>query len=402
LRWKATAAARFGLLRRSELTTRSAAIAHHELGLGAIVLRVPPDQLDVPRHVVEREVQKLVLDHVHRGSHVDRGDVLGVVEQGQTTPANPDRERAQARPRHAAQRRREAAVEPPLLQQVNDELGYCQFHDACPILVAMVIDQFHDPVLGTLVKIASDRPRLASAVMSFDVDPSESERLPDHAFAWPEKRAYPVHSREHAMLSRAYRDGVGGRVPAHVDATIKEALDVYGVDEAVFAQTKVASAPPVDDASDYLLPDIRRLRVTESGHVKAAADRLIQQGDRLSPGHRVLAGSRLVEKAAFFGVRVGDEVRRMAGLVATSTPVLADWLEARGQATSAEFRDGYDKLASEVRRMPDELSTAGSRPGSPPRSRSWTSCPASTASGAGGSRIRTRRCSTRRRSPVRG
>jgi hypothetical protein len=223
----------------------------------------------------------------------------------------------------------------------------------------MVIDQFHDPVLGTLAKIASDRPRLASAVMSFDVDPSERERLPDHAFAWPEKRAYPVHSREHAMLSRAYRDGVGGRVPAHVDATIKEALAVYGVDEAMFARAKVASAPPVDDASDYLLPDIRRLRVTEPGHVKVAADRLAQQGDRLSPGHRVLAGSRLVEKAAFFGVRVGDEVRRMAGLVATSTPVLADWLEARGQAASAEFRDGYDKLASEVRRMPDELLDRG-------------------------------------------
>lgn len=223
----------------------------------------------------------------------------------------------------------------------------------------MVIDQFHDPVLGTLAKIASDRPRLASAVMSFDVDPSERERLPDHAFAWPEKRAYPVHSREHAMLSRAYRDAVGGRVPSHVDATIKEALDVYGVDEAVFARAKVASAPPADDASDYLLPDIRRLRVTEAGHVKVAADRLAQQGNRLSPGHRVLAGTRLVEKAAFFGVRVGDEVRRMAGLVATSTPILADWLEARGQAAPAEFRGGYDKLASEVRRMPDELLDRG-------------------------------------------
>lgn len=223
----------------------------------------------------------------------------------------------------------------------------------------MVIDQFHDPVLGTLAKIASDRPRLASAMMSFDVDPSELDSLPDDAFAWPEKRAYPVHSREHATLSRAYRDGVGGKVPAHVDAAIKEALDVYGVDEALFARAKVASAPPPDDASDYLLPDIRRLRVTEAGHVKIAADRLVQQGDRLSPGHRVLAGARLVKKAAFFGVRVSDEVRKMAGLVATSTPILADWLDARGQATSAEFRDGYTKLASEVRRMPDELRDRG-------------------------------------------
>lgn len=225
--------------------------------------------------------------------------------------------------------------------------------------MVMVIDQFHDPVLGALAKIASDRPLLASAMMSFDVDPSELDSLPDDAFAWPEKRAYPVHSREHATLSRAYRDGVGGRVPAHVDAAIKEALDVYGVDEALFSRAKVASTPPPDDTSDYLLPDIKRLRVTEAGHVKIAADRLVQQGNRLSPGHRVLAGARLVEKAAFFGVRVGDEVRKMAGLVATSTPVLADWLDARGQASSAEFRDSYTKLASEVRRMPDELRDRG-------------------------------------------
>lgn len=223
----------------------------------------------------------------------------------------------------------------------------------------MVIDQFHDPVLGMLTKIASDRPRLASAMMSFDIDPSELDSLPDDAFAWPEKRAYPVHSREHATLSRAYRDGMGGKVPAHVDTTIKEALEVYGVDEALFARTKVAAVSPLDDASNYLLPDIRRLRVMEAGHVKVAADRLIQQGDRLSPGHRVLAGARLVEKAAFFGVRISDEVRKMAGLVATSTPVLADWLDARSQAASAEFRDGYAKLAAEVRRMPDELRDCG-------------------------------------------
>lgn len=223
----------------------------------------------------------------------------------------------------------------------------------------MVIDQFHDPVLGTLAKIAAERPKLAEAVMRFDVDVSELETLPDDAFAWPEKRAFPVHSREHATLSQAYRIGVGGRVPAYVDATIKEALDVYGVEEATFARSKVAAAPHTDDASDYLLPDIKRLRVTEAGHVKTAADRLVSEGNRLSPGHRVLAGARLVEKAAFFGVRVSDEVRKMAGLVATSTPVLADWLEARGQATSATFRESYVKLATEVRRLPNELRDRG-------------------------------------------
>lgn len=218
-----------------------------------------------------------------------------------------------------------------------------------------MIDQFHDPVLGTLAKIAAERPKLAEAVMYFDVDPTELDSLPDHAFAWPEKRAFPVHSREHATLSRAYRLGIGGRVPSYVDTTIKEALDVYGVDDALFARSKVASAPPADDASTYLLPDIRKLRVTKAEHVKTAEDRLTAEGDRLSPAHRLVAGARLVEKAAFHGVRVGDEVRKLAGLVVTSTPALADWLEVRGEMSPAAHRDGYIKLAAEVRRLPIEL-----------------------------------------------
>lgn len=216
------------------------------------------------------------------------------------------------------------------------------------------IDQFHDPVLGTLVRIAAERPKLAAAMMSFDIDAGELDRLPDDAFAWPEKRAFPVHSREHATLSRAYRVGVGGPVPSHVDATIKEALDVYGVDESLFEQVKVAAAPR-DDSADFLLPDIRRLCVTSASQVKTAEDRLSTEGNRLSPGHRMLASGRLVEKAAFFGVRISDEIRKMAGLVATSTAVLVDWLEAREGAAPPAVREGYAKLASEVRGMPGEL-----------------------------------------------
>lgn len=218
----------------------------------------------------------------------------------------------------------------------------------------VIVDQFHDPVFAALVRITAERPKLASAVMNFDVDANELDRLPDDAFAWPEKRAFPVHSREHAMLSRAYREGLGGPVPAYVDATIKEALDVYGVKEGMFERVKVASTPP-DDSLDFLLPDIKRLRVTSAGHVKTAEDRLAAEGARLSPGHRALASARLVEKAAFFGVRVSDEIRKMAGMVATSTTELVDWLEARAGVAPPSCQDGYTKLATEVRRMPGEL-----------------------------------------------
>lgn len=217
-----------------------------------------------------------------------------------------------------------------------------------------VIDQFRDPVLAVLIKATAGRPKLAAAVMETDIEPSEAETLPDTAFAWPEKRAYPIHSKDHAVLSRVYREAVGGPLPAHVDAALKEACEVYGVDEALFAVEKVAAAPR-DDAADYLLPDIKRLKVTEPGHVKVAEQRLVDEGRKLTPGHRMLASARLVEKAAMFGVRLKDLTRQMAGLTVTSTQKLADWLEARAEAAPQDFKYGYQKLAEEVRRMPAEL-----------------------------------------------
>jgi hypothetical protein len=216
----------------------------------------------------------------------------------------------------------------------------------------MFVDQFSDPVMAHLVRRVADRPKLAAAIQDFEIDPAERESLPATAFAWPEKRAFPIHSREHAMLSRAYREGVPD-VPEYVDATLKEACDVYQIDDALYARPKVAAAPPSDD--EYLLPDIRRLRVVDADGVKVAQERLRNEGSRLSVPHRALASRRLVEKAAFHGVTVRPEIHKMAGMVVTARQPLVDWLEARREAAPVEHKDGFDKLARAAKRLPIEL-----------------------------------------------
>ncbi len=215
-----------------------------------------------------------------------------------------------------------------------------------------VVDQFSDPVMAHLVRRVADRPKLAAAIEDFDVDTADREKLPSSAFAWPEKRAFPVHTREHTMLSRVYREGLSN-VPAHVDRTLKEACEVYQIDDDLYARPKVAAAPPPDD--DYLLPDIRRLRVTDAAGVKTAEERLRNEGNRLSVPHRALASRRLVEKAAFYGVAVRPEIHKMAGMVVTSRQPLVDWLEARREAAPIEHKDGFDKLARAAKRLPEEL-----------------------------------------------
>lgn len=216
-----------------------------------------------------------------------------------------------------------------------------------------VIDQYKDPVFAVLIKAVDGRPKLAAAIGDFDVEPSEAESLPDTAFAWPEKRAYPIHSREHAILSRTYREAVGGPLPLYVDRSIKEACDIYEIDDAIFARetTKVAR----DDANDYLLPDAKKLRVVEASQVKTAEAKLINEGSKLTPGSRMLASARLVEKAAMLGVSVKDITRKMAGLTLTSTRELADWLEARAEAADLPYKAGYQKLAAEAKSLPATL-----------------------------------------------
>lgn len=215
-----------------------------------------------------------------------------------------------------------------------------------------VVDQSSDPTMTHLMRAVADRPKLAAAVMNVDVDPEALTALPDSAFAWPEKRAYPVHDAGHTLLSRVYREDAKN-VPSYVDNALKEACDVYGIDDGLLTRSKVAVAPITEDA--YLLPGIRRLLVTEPGHVKVAEEKLRNEGGKLSVGHRAQASERLVHKAAFFGVSVRPETHKMAGMTVTDTRVLADWLEARREAAPIECKDGFQKLATAVRKMPAEM-----------------------------------------------
>ena len=215
-----------------------------------------------------------------------------------------------------------------------------------------VVDQFNDPVMGHLIRRVSDRPKLAAAIQDFDVDRDEQDQLPNTAFAWSEKRAFPVHSREHTILSRVYSEGVKN-VPSHVTRALKEACEVFEIDEALFARSKVAAAPESSD--NFLLPELRRLRVTEAIHVKTAEEKLRNEGTKLSIQNRALASRRLLEKAASFNVPVRDETRKMAGMTVTDRQPLVDWLEARSEAAPAEHKDGFQKLANAAKKMPAEL-----------------------------------------------
>lgn len=206
--------------------------------------------------------------------------------------------------------------------------------------------------MAHLMLRVADRPKLAAAIADIDVDRDELDKLPTTAFAWPEKRAFPIHSAGHALMSRVYRENADN-VPPHVDRALKEASEVYGLDESLLTRPKVAAAPEPDDV--FLLPSIRRLRVTNAGQVKEAEERLRMEGKKLTPAHRVVACGRLVEKAAMYGVQLRPETHQLAGNVVTDTRIAADWVSARSEAAPIEHKASYTKVAETLRRMPAEL-----------------------------------------------
>lgn len=215
-----------------------------------------------------------------------------------------------------------------------------------------MVDQYRDPALAVLVRLVESRPKLAAAVGDVDIQPEEADALPSTAFAWPEKRAFPLHTKEHTILSRVYREN-SANVPAYVDAAIKEACDLYEIDDALF--TRVKQAAPIDDPEDYLLPDRKLIPVRSAEQVKTAEEKVIAGYTKLSVESRATACTRLVEKAAHFGVTLNPLTHKLAGFTVTSTQVLKDWLGARVEASPPPYKEAFQKLATAVSELPAEI-----------------------------------------------
>jgi len=217
-----------------------------------------------------------------------------------------------------------------------------------------LIDQFRDPSLAVLVRLVADRPAVADFVKEAEVLPEELDTLPETAFAWADKRAFCIASPEHTAMSRVYRENYRGAVPAHVDATLKEACEVYGIEESLFARTKLAALP--DDPEDYLLPDMKRIPVRTADQVKLAEEKLIAGYTKLSVEHRAQACKRLVDKAAALNVTLNPLMHKLAGFTVSSTKIMKDWIEARKEASvDPEHKAAFQKIADGLKGLPAEI-----------------------------------------------
>jgi hypothetical protein len=214
-------------------------------------------------------------------------------------------------------------------------------------------DQFHDPAYSLLYNLLQENPQAADFVKSASLDEEKVAELPDSAFAWPERRMFPVDTPENTVISQLYREKCAA-VPAEVDVNLRKAIAVYGVN-AVLERQKVAAAPEPISEDDWILPSQHRLRVKTAEDVKVAERLMLEQYPRLNIHDRAEGFINLVKKARDFGVSLEPATHRMAGMTVCTTKVAQDFIEARRCATKDPlFQQAYQKLAASF--PPGEIS----------------------------------------------
>lgn len=217
-------------------------------------------------------------------------------------------------------------------------------------MAAAIIDQFSDPGFRVLNHLVSQFPDTEEHIKTATLDPEQNDARPDTAFAWQEKRLFPIDSPDQAALSRLYVHKQAAEIPRKVVEICNKALELYDIDMPLESKT---AAAPIDDERDYLLPSIKRWRVTDAESVKMASEALIQNRRRMDVDTRATASVNLAKKAAEFGVPLSKSILKMAGATMCNTKELRDWLEARASITDdPQISFGYNKLAEEIDALP--------------------------------------------------
>jgi hypothetical protein len=211
------------------------------------------------------------------------------------------------------------------------------------------VDQFSDPTFRHLFNVFSEHPETEAIIKTASIDETENNARADSAFAWRERRLFPIDSPEQATLSRMYMTKQAG-VPEDVVKTCDKALEIYGITLNLQEKTASVLEPPTDN---YLLPDKKRFLVQSKEHVKMAEEALGINRFNLSTTERVQASVNLVKQADFLGVAPGVDTIRNAGLVMSDTRVLRDWVDARIEATREPVvKEAFEKLSNALAASP--------------------------------------------------
>ena len=207
----------------------------------------------------------------------------------------------------------------------------------------MIIDQTNDTGYARLRVLLTQFPEMREMTKTANVGPEEFEDLPDTVFAWPGRRQFPIHTREHTTMSLGYRK-FASAVPQEVDAMLSKAAEIYQIDTKIFNKTLTKQASEVP----WLLPEKQRFKVASADDV-VTMERLLHERYTTMPiEDRTQAFYRLCKFAEQHNVKLSSATHKLAGFTLTSTKMLKDACEAREMAAKklgSNLAVAYEKVA---------------------------------------------------------
>ena len=215
-----------------------------------------------------------------------------------------------------------------------------------------MLTRFTDPMYKNLYRAIKDLPPQAiSLIKKASIEEETIGDLPDTAFAWPEKRAYPVHTAQDAAVSYVYAQ-LNDDTPDYVLNKIAEALKIYEINPKQLSlnyTTKKANFIPQEC---YALPHRKLWPMLDSETVKLACEAFTRDAKNLSTGEKFIAANQIVKKAKEHNVSLHPRINKYAGQVACDKSLLLENIDCRITASKEPYTHKYIKIAEEVRKLP--------------------------------------------------
>lgn len=207
-------------------------------------------------------------------------------------------------------------------------------------------DQTNDAGYAVLRVMLDQFPSMRGLTKEAELDTQEFTALPDKAFAWPGKRQFPVHTREHAILSYGYSKHASS-LPSDVSATLQTAIESYGVDTTLF-DTPIPMSKVATEKT-WLLPDQQRFLIKEAQDIPYAEQALHARYTELNIDDRAVALRNLVKVAESHNVKLSPATHKLGSVTLTSTRLLRDYLGARRSVAiklGSAIADAYREFES--------------------------------------------------------
>jgi len=197
---------------------------------------------------------------------------------------------------------------------------------------------------------------------------TKTASVPEHAYAWPEKKLFPLHTPEDALLSALYAARQEG-IPEEVLQKIASAIEEYGLKETFQKLAKKLTpqereALP-DEVYGLVIKDpktgrkIRKYPMPDANHVKAAIIYFKRNHHRYPEEWKRQIARKIVEQAKKFGVNVEDDlILRYAGEIRPNLKKAAELIRQFRVDVfwdNDKAREAYEKIASAFEQAAENL-----------------------------------------------